>query len=422
MYPSTAPPVSTSAARLDAATAGLEPPFGVVDLAAFDDNAARLAERARGVPIRVATKSLRCPELIHRVTRRPEFTGLMCYSLPEALWLYRRGLSEDLLVAYPTVDRRALAELADDPGAAAAVTLTVDSAEHLDLIEEATPPSRRLRVCLEVDAGWRPLAKVWPPVLSGRWGDGGPRIGPLRSPVHSPRRARELAREITGRRGLRLVGLLLYEGQIAGIGDRPAGQPLRAAAVRWIRRRSAEELAHRRAAVVEAVTEVGSLEFVNGGGTGSLETTVRERAVTEVAAGSGLVGPTLFDFYREFRPLPAVLFALPVVRRPGRRSATVFAGGYLASGTPGRDRLPTPHLPAGLRLTGAEGAGEVQTPLVGGAASALRPGDRVWFRHAKAGEPAERFDEYHLIESYGPGRDRAVATVPTYRGEGRSFG
>ncbi|HEY5261595.1 MAG TPA: amino acid deaminase/aldolase, partial [Solirubrobacteraceae bacterium] len=158
------------------------------------------------------------------------------------------------------------------------------------------------------------------------------------------------------------------------------------------------------------------LEFVNGGGTGSLERTAAEPAVTEIAAGSGLYGPTLFDAYRAFQPKPAALFALPVVRRPSAAVATVLGGGYLASGPADAARLPTPFLPAGLALEGQEGAGEVQTPLTGLPARDLRVGDRVWFRHAKAGELCERFDRLHLIEG-----ERIVDEVPTYRGEGQCF-
>jgi D-serine deaminase-like pyridoxal phosphate-dependent protein len=147
-----------------------------------------------------------------------------------------------------------------------------------------------------------------------------------------------------------------------------------------------------------------------------VERTAAEAAVTEVAAGSGLFAPTLFDAYRSFTPRPAALFALPVVRRPGARVATVLGGGYLASGAAGASRLPRPVLPAGLRLDRQEGAGEVQTPVLGDAASGLRVGDRVWFRHAKAGELCERFNEVHLVAGA-----EVVATVPTYRGEGMAF-
>jgi D-serine deaminase-like pyridoxal phosphate-dependent protein len=179
---------------------------------------------------------------------------------------------------------------------------------------------------------------------------------------------------------------------------------------------SARELAGRRAAVVEAVTAVAPLEFVNGGGTGSLELTAAEDAVTEVAAGSGLFGPALFDHYTRFRPRPAAYFVLSVVRRPSPRHATVLGGGWIASGRPGRDRLPVPVWPRGLSLVPTEGAGEVQTPLAGPGAARLRVGDRVWFRHAKAGELCEHVDALHLVDDSG-----LAGTVATYRGEGRTF-
>jgi D-serine deaminase-like pyridoxal phosphate-dependent protein len=282
----------------------------------------------------------------------------------------------------------------------------VDDVAHLDLIEEAAGPiadRHPVRVAIDVDAAWRPLG-------------GRVRIGARRSPVRTPEQAAALAREIVARDGLRLVGLMSYEAHIAGVGDRPPGRPLLGAALRAMQRASARELAARRAAVVAAVRAVASLELVNGGGTGSVERTAAEAAVTEVAAGSGLFGPTLFDAYTTFTPRPAALFALPVVRRPDARTATALGGGYLASGSGTADRLPRPVLPAGLRLDGREGAGEVQTPLLGTSAGRLAIGDVVWLRHAKAGELCERFATLHLVSG-----DRVVDEVPTYRGEGGTF-
>jgi D-serine deaminase-like pyridoxal phosphate-dependent protein len=290
----------------------------------------------------------------------------------------------------------------------------VDCTEHIDLIEQAaaragvTPGDGDVRVCIDIDAGWQ--------ALGGRL-----RAGARRSPVRSPQQAGALARAICERPGVRAVGIMVYEGQIAGVGDAPPGRPLRGLAIRAMQRSSTRELASRRAEIVKEVQAVlaehgGRLEFVNGGGTGSLESTSAEGAVSEVAGGSGLYGPTLFDHYRAFAPQPAALFALPVVRRPGPGVVTVLGGGYLASGPAGPTRLPTPCLPAGLRLDPTEGAGEVQTPLLGGAADALAVGDRVYFRHAKAGELCERFDALHLIQD-----GRHVAVAPTYRGEGQCF-
>lgn len=393
--------------RYDEATKHLDPPLAIIDLDAFDHNAADMVRRAGERPIRVASKSIRCRYLLERVLAVPGYAGVLTYSLPEALWLCAGGVSSDLVVAYPTTDRAALTQLAGDKTALRNITIMVDSVEHLDHVDKVLgadhPP---IRVCLELDVSWRPLAK------SERV-----HIGTRRSPLHSPDQARTFAKEILARPGFRLVGVMAYEGQIAGLGDNPAGRPFRAAALRWIQRHSAAELIARRSATIAEITALAELEFVNGGGTGSIEITASDPSVTEIAAGSGLVGPTLFDAYRRFTPEPALLFALPVVRRPGRNTATLFAGGYVASGTGTPDRLPSPYLPQGLKLVGMEGAGEVQTPVTGHAADRLRIGDRVWFRHAKAGELAERFTEYHVVRG-----EQLVDTVPTYRGEGRSFG
>ncbi|HWJ83264.1 MAG TPA: amino acid deaminase/aldolase [Nocardioides sp.] len=393
--------VAESFATLSGATAALEPPFAVVDLDAFDANATDLVRRAAGKPIRVASKSVRARALLDRVLDRPGFRGVLAFTLPEALWLAERH--DDVVVGYPTVDATALARLAGDERAAARVTLMIDSLDHLDLVEKAAPDGAPIRVCLELDASLR---------LAG----GRVHLGARRSPVHDARGAVALARAVADRPRFRLVGLMAYEGQIAGLGDNRPGNPLARTAVRVMQRRSAAELAERRASVVAAVREVADLELVNGGGTGSLELTRAEPAVTEVAAGSGLLAPVLFDHYTRFRPRPAAYFALPVVRRPSPRHATVLGGGWIASGPVGEDRQPTPVWPAGLSLVPTEGAGEVQTPLTGAAARRLHVGDRVWFRHAKAGELCEHVDELHLVQE-----GRLVGTVPTYRGEGHAF-
>jgi D-serine deaminase-like pyridoxal phosphate-dependent protein len=391
-------------ARLDAATAPLDPPFAVLDVAAFDANATDLARRAGGLPIRVASKSLRCRWALDRALADAATRGVMCFTLPEALWLAGLGY-DDLLVAYPTVDRGAFARLVADDATARRITVMVDDTDQLDVVDAVAPPRTRpaVRVCLDLDASLRLL-------------DGRVHLGVRRSPVHSPAAARRLAEAVVGRPGFELDGLMAYEAQIAGVGDDPAGQPWKAPAIRALQRRSAAELAERRAAAVAAVRELADLRFVNGGGTGSIETTTREEAVTEVTAGSGYYGPGLFDDYTAFLPEPAALFALPVVRRPAPGTVTLLGGGYLASGPGDAARLPRPYLPAGLTLIGTEGAGEVQTPVTGGAADRLDIGDRVWLRHAKAGELCERFDALHLIDG-----DDVVDLAPTYRGEGRTF-
>jgi D-serine deaminase-like pyridoxal phosphate-dependent protein len=392
--------------RLDAATAQFEPPFAVVDLAALRRNAARMVQRASGTPIRLASKSVRCRSLMADVLALDGFRGILAFTLPEALWLVECQASDDIVVAYPTADLQALAKLASTPAAAMAITVMVDQVDHIDLIARVAATISDplpVKVAIDIDAAF--LA------FGGRV-----RAGARRSPVRAPEQAADLAKVIAERPGLRLTGMMAYEAQIAGVGDQPAGRPLYGKVIQFMQRRSAAELAGRRAAIVAAVKEIAPLDFVNGGGTGSIETTRTESAVTEIGAGSGLYQPGLFDAYRAFSAEPAAFFALPVVRRPGPGVVTVLGGGYVASGPAQPSRLPVPYLPQGLTFDRDEGAGEVQTPLLGEAADGLRLGDRVWFRHAKAGELCERFNELHLIDG-----DATTATVPTYRGEGKAF-
>jgi D-serine deaminase-like pyridoxal phosphate-dependent protein len=399
-------PTSQSHERYERVFEEVEAPFAFVDLDAMWANAAAMLGRANGKPIRVASKSIRCRALMEAILRRDDgFKGLMTFTLPETLWLTEQGF-DDLLLAYPTADVGALEELAlrsaADPERAPIVP--VDCVEHLDAIESVlgadAPP---VRVCIDVDAGW------W-------WLGGRIKVGPKRSPLRTPEQVVALAREIESRPQIELDALLAYEGQIAGVPDEPPGRRLRGALIRFMQRRSAKELAGRRAAIVAALGEFVELEVVNGGGTGSLELTGQEDAVTEVTAGSGFFAPALFDHYSRFTLTPAAGFALPIVRKPTPRVATALGGGYLASGAADISRLPAPWLPGGLELDAEEGAGEVQTPLLGDAAAELRIGDRVYFRHAKAGELCERFDRLHLVEGA-----RIVDVVPTYRGEGKAF-
>ncbi|MGW1890857.1 amino acid deaminase/aldolase [Streptomyces sp. NPDC002004] len=391
-------------ARYDRATAHLDAPVAIVDLEAFDANADDVVRRAGGKPVRIASKSVRCRALLERVLARDGFAGIMSFTLAESIWLARSGF-DDVLLAYPSADRKGFAELTADPKLAAAVTVMVDDPAQLRLIDAAREGGREeVRVCLELDTALK--------LFGGRV-----RVGARRSPLHSPARLADLARSVARTPGFRLVGVMAYEGHIAGVGDAVPGRPVRSRAIRLMQSAARRELAVRRAEAVRAVRSVApDLEFVNGGGTGSVQHTAAEEAVTEIAAGSGLYVPRLFDNYTSFSGRPAALFAQPVVRRPGVGVVTVLGGGYPASGAAGPDRLPVPYLPEGLRYDPQEGAGEVQTPLLGPPADDLLIGDKVWFRHAKAGELCERFDVLHLVEG-----ETVTASVATYRGEGRTF-
>ncbi len=389
--------------RWSAATAELDPPFAVLDRGAFEANAADLLRRAGGLPIRVASKSLRVRSIIEALLARPGFRGVLAYTLPEALWLSET--CSDVVVGYPTADRGAIAALAASEPAAAEITLMVDDVAQLDLIDAVAAPATRptIRVCLELDASWQA-----PPPLG--------RLGVWRSPLRTPEQVRALAEEVVRRPGFALAGLMGYEAQIAGVADRVPGRRAMNALVGWMKPRSGAELAARRAETVASVSQVADLEFVNGGGSGSVESTAGDGSVTEVAAGSALFAGHYFDSYASFSPAPATGFALSVVRKPRPDCATVLGGGWIASGPPGLDRVPRVVFPEGLRMVPREMAGEVQTPLEGQAARSLRVGDRVWLRHAKSGELSEHVDEFAVVDG-----SSVVDRIPTYRGEGKAF-
>lgn len=396
--------------RLEAAVPNLGAPVAAVDLDALDANARFLTAAAGGYPIRVASKSIRCTALIrHVLDNHPGFRGVLAFTPDEAVHLAQAGI-DDILVAYPTVDAagvRNVARVMAETGAK--IRLTVDDAAHVALISAnaASLEGRAIPLCMEVDLGWWPLRGLV-------------KIGPKRSPIRTPEQAAALAERICAAEQVELSSMLAYEGHIAGVGDIIPGRPLRQFAIRQMQAASLREIAARLPAVIDAVGQVlkrhdaPALELVNGGGSGSLQRTAEIGAVTELAAGSGLFNPVLFDRYRSLRLHPAVAFAMPVVRKPRGDMATLLGGGYIASGVPGPDRAPTPALPTGLTMDAEEGAGEVQTPLHG--AGGLAIGDRVWLRHAKSGELFERFNEIHLVRG-----GVVESTAPTYRGEGRCF-
>lgn len=401
-HPSATKPWEDPASYWDALThalAGESGPVAALSTEALRYNALDLVVRAGGVPIRVASKSVRVRSVLDAVLALPGYRGILAFTLPEALWL--AGTHDDIVLGYPTVDRAALAELAANENAARRITLMVDDLAQLDVVDAVAPPSSRpeIRIAIDADASWRA------PALG--------HIGVLRSPVHEPAEVAALGRAIADRPGFRLVGLMMYEAQIAGQGDATGSGD---AMIRWMQRRSGGELLERRAEIVAALRDIAPLEFVNGGGTGSLELTASDQSVTELTAGSGLLAGHLFDGYRAFEPAPAAAFALEVVRKPAPDIATVLGGGWIASGPPVASRQPLPVWPTGLKTLGREGAGEVQTPLQGESARTLEIGDRVWFRHAKSGELAERVDRYHLVED-----GVLVGETLTYRGERKTF-
>lgn len=381
-------------------------PAVVVDLDAFDHNVAHAAGivAPSGLGLRLATKSVRVVALIRRALESgAPYRGLMCFSAEEARFLAGEGF-DDLLVAYPTLQRVDLVALRELHEGGTTVWLVVDSADGLCALDAAMATcDRPFPAVLDVDMSLR---------LAGQ------HLGVRRSPVRSVDEVLGLFRTGAELAHVRLCGAMGYEAQVAGLPDRnPFKRALNPVAAR-VRKMSMRQIARRRAEMSTRLADEGfDIELFNGGGTGSLDLTVREQdSLTEVTAGSGLLCSHLFDYYSNVTFRPACFFVLQVVRSSGPGFVTCQGGGYVASGEPGWDKVPVPHDPPGLELVSAEGCGEVQTPLKVPPGTSIALGQPVAFRHAKAGELAERFAEYLLVRG-----DRIVDRVPTYRGAGQTF-
>lgn len=383
-------------------------PLAMVDLDALDRNIASLLTDVRkaGKHLRIASKSVRCIHLIRYIMERGEGTirGIMSYTVREGAFLVAQGF-DDILVAYPTAqpsDADILAEVNRGP---ATLAIVIDSQVHLERLSAAAEKEGgRIPVVIEIDMSWRPLG-------------GSLHFGVRRSPLRKPESLVALALKVGDYKGLRFHGVMGYEAQIAGLGDDNPFTKLINPVKRFIRTRSRPQVEKTRRRIDEMLRARGlAPALFNGGGTGSLNWCTRESALTEVTAGSGFLASHLFDYYRDLKLEPAAYFALQVGRRSDPGLVTCHGGGYVASGESGLDRLPRPWLPEGLRLLGVEGVGEVQTPLVVPPGVDLDLGDPVFFRHTKAGELAEHFNEYLLVRD-----DRIVDRAPTYRGMGQAF-
>ncbi|MFC4600145.1 amino acid deaminase/aldolase [Cohnella hongkongensis] len=380
-------------------------PFAYVDRDLLDLNIRLIAETAGSKKVRIASKSIRSVEALrYLLAADARFQGIMCYSAAEAAFLAGQGF-DDLLLGYPTWEASGIGRLVDLIGEGRRIVFMTDCPEHVERIERiARARGVRVPLCLDID-----MSSDYPGLRFGVW----------RSPLDEWENVRPVAERIVRSEWVRLEGMMGYEAQIAGVGDRVPGAAFKNGLIRLLKRRSIREVARRRREMADNLRSLGAeLIFVNAGGTGSLASSREEETVTELTAGSGFYSPGLFDYYRDFRYAPAAGFAVEVVRKPRPGIVTCMGGGYVASGAADRSKLPQPFLPSGLSLMPLEGAGEVQTPLRGsrGSHMELELGDPVFFRHAKAGELCERFDSLYVVSN-----GAVVDRYATYRGMGETF-
>lgn len=379
-----------------------EPPLAFVDRPALERNVELTATRAGSLRVRVASKSVRCRGVLERLLEEPGFEGLLCYTGHEAADLAEEGFN-DLLVAYPVVGREELRRVAEAVDGGADIALMVDDAEHVERAGAAAAEvGADVPLCVDLDCSTEHL---------------GVYFGVRRSPLRTPADVLAVADAVAETPGVHLSGLMGYEAQLAGLPDHnPANSGVENAVIRRLKERSKPRVRERRRAAVEALDDEYGLEFVNGGGTGSVETTRQDPSVTEVTVGSAFYAPRQFDWYDAFAYEPAAGYAIEVTRAPADGVYTCRGGGYVASGPAGADKAPEPYLPAGAALRDDEGAGEVQTPVLYDGSRDLGVGDPVVMRHGKAGELCRFFEELVVVDG-----EEVVETHPTYRGDGRCY-
>lgn len=382
---------------------GKEMPFAFVDMDMFADNAGAIAKNAHGKTIRIASKSLRVAGLLEWLLKsNPVYKGIMCYTFPEAVFLSRKGF-DDLLLGYPGWHEQQIKDICAELKKGKTITLMLDSVQHVEHLENIGKAENCIiPVCMDID-----MSSDFPGLHFGVW----------RSSVFGKKDAMKVAEKIRKCSFVKLEGVMGYEAQIAGLGDNAKGKAAMNAIIRFLKKKSVKELTERRREIVQELKKSGfELRFVNGGGTGSMNTTGTETEVTEITVGSGFFSPALFDNYKDFRYQPAAAYAIEIVRQPKPGIFTCLGGGYIASGEIGINKQPVIYLPEGAKLIAQEGTGEVQTPVIYNGKENLQNGSPVFLRHSKAGELCERFNKIYLVS-----KEKIIGELPTYRGEGYCF-
>ncbi|MCP4024105.1 MAG: amino acid deaminase/aldolase [Desulfobacteraceae bacterium] len=388
---------------------GFRYPLAFVDLDRFDENIAYVAatQKTTGKTIRIASKSIRCLDLLHRIFKKGKYPyqGILAFTMEEAAFLFENGFN-DIITAYPSIQKNDLDLFVEKTKQGADITLMADSLEHLTALSKAGEKSSIvLKACLDIDMSYRPIGKA-------------AHIGVRRSPLHGLDETIKLVKAAKNLSGVKINAVMGYEAQIASVNDDCPGQSMKNALLKFIKARSVKELSLRRKKIVSAIQAQGlDIRTVNGGGSGSLMSTGKDSSVTEVTAGSAFFAPGLFQYFHQVKFQKAAFFGLQVTRKPAKGIITCQGGGYVASGEVNTNKLPWPQMPKGLSYLAMEGAGEVQTPLkFSSDCPDLSLGDPVFFQHAKAGELCERFNTLYLVQGH-----EVVKSIPTYRGQGRAF-
>ena len=394
-------------------------PAMFVNLNALDVNIDRITKVAfrTGTSLRIATKSVRCVEILRRIVARAGsvMCGFMCFSVEEAAFLESEGF-DDFLIPYPTVQTPDIKTATLLTLSGKTITLTVDCVEHVSILdslvakfcEEIGDSDLFLRVAIDLDTSYELY---------------GIKLGAHRSNIDSVDKFKQVAKAIADSKHLTLVGVVGYEASVAGLPDSNPFTHLPSFLMRFLKRQFFNNCKKFRADISLHCAKSGdiNLEFFNGSGSGNIEDACNDVSLTEVAVGSAFLQSQLFDYYASNMCQPAICFALQTTRVNSEYVCTQ-GGGFVASGSCSSDKFPRPFLnPMTLTHYSDEGYGEVQTPLKvksgsRGQKDKSQIGDPILFRPAKSGEIAERFNEYVLLQD-----NKIVKSCKTYRGQGLSF-
>lgn len=384
-------------------------PMAMVDLDGVDANFELFARAAKAYnkKIRIATKSLRCLSLIKYLAEKdPELiSGLMCYRIREAEYLFSQGL-DNLFVAYPEINPQDLKILAELTKKGCNISITADSLDHFNMLDKlGKEHDCKIKIVLELDGSLRALG-------------GKLNLGVRRSSVKTLEELKNRLSFIRNMKHIKLYGVMLYEAQVAGLADKLPFSKLQNPIKKRIKASSIPKIKEFRQKSMEIIYNEGfSPEIINGGGSGSIFSSIEDDSLSEVTVGSGFICSQLFSYYEDLDLQPSIFYAIETVRKPEKGYITCMGGGYVASGSHGLEKQPTLFLPKGIEATELEGFGEVQTPFkILDNKVKIDLGDPIILRHAKAGELAEHFNNYHFFKN-----DKVVSIEPTYRGFGLSF-
>lgn len=369
----------------------------------FLENITKVIQSVGNKKVRIATKSIRCTSILSFLQQYDDkFDGLMCYSPYEAVFLSQKDF-DNILLGYPIMDYEGIKQIAYEVSKKKKIIFMCDDVLQIDLIEHVAQELQvSLSICLDID-------------MSTKFGP--LHFGVRRSPITNVIQIDVLLKKFANNPYIKLVGVMGYEAQIAGVADNVPNMLFKNKLIQGLKKMSYKTIKHRREEIVKYIENQGfPLQLVNGGGSGSVHSTREESVITEITVGSAFYSPSLFMQYKEYDYKNAIGYALPIVRKPAKNIYTVTSGGFIASGSTNLDKQPTPIEPKGSSLLSLEGAGEVQTPVFYDGDEDLDIGDVILFQPSKAGEIAERFKNIYIIEN-----NKIREQFLTYRGEGECF-